>query len=215
MMGFTLKWAKRISVLGLFTLVAVFGWSYLWPKQEISSLRPASAIVCLGGGVSPKGELHAGSANRARTCAALYNAGLAPLVAFTGGNSAGGPSAAKGMADLAMSLGVPKSAVLQEDDSQSTLQNALYTLPMLQQTEDLILVTDAFHLPRSWVSFRWAGATDLSLFASKQGETSVENADIAPVKLLRESAAIWFNLGRATLWSAASLVAAPSDDWLY
>lgn len=185
MMDNILTWAKRILALGLFSTVAVFAWSYLWPKQDMASLNPANAIVCLGGGVTPRGVLHRGSADRARTCAALYQAGFAPVIVFTGGNSAGGPSAGQG------------------------------SLPLLEHQDNLILVTDAFHLPRSWMSFRWAGATHLTLFPAKQDAAMEVNTQTSTVYLLREPLAIWFNLGRATLWSVASLMGEPSDNWLY
>jgi len=213
--GFILNWAKRITVLGLFSVGVVVAWSYLWPNQDIASLKPANAIVCLGGGVEPSGELHSGTKHRARTCAALYQAGVAPVVIFTGGNSSGGPSAGEGMANIAIDMGLPPSAVIWEGASQSTLQNALYTLPILEQSDNLILVTHAFHLPRSWMSFRWAGATEMTLFAAKENGASGDIAQTSIEYLLREAVAIWFNLGRATLWSVASLMGEPSDDWLY
>ena len=51
------------------------------------------------------------------------------------------------MAALARDEGVPASAIVAETPSESTLQNAVFTLPMLDSTRGIILVTDSFHLP--------------------------------------------------------------------
>jgi len=206
---------KIILILGLITLMSVTAWTYLWPAQDVTKVDRASAIVCLGGGMSPDGTLHPPTVKRVETCVALYHAKRAPIIAFTGGRGIpDGPAAGEQMAALANTLGVPPQAIVIEDASQSTLQNALFTLPLLQQSNDLILVTEAFHLPRSWASFWWFGGREMSLVASERIRAQGHNA-AGWTMIPREAIAIWFNLGRASLWSTAALFGKQDDDWLY
>ncbi|WP_152618574.1 YdcF family protein [Leisingera sp. ANG-Vp] len=210
------KIAQWFASTGLFTFGAVLLWTFLWPERQASELPRANAIICLGGGMSADGTLHTATRQRVAKCAELYHADRAPLVAFTGGTAApGGPSAGEQMAALAVSLGVPKAAMISENRSQSTLQNALFTLPLLPQQTDLILVTEAFHLPRSWASFRWAGANRLHLAASEKVRRNPETGRPGFNILLRETAAVWFNLFRAVAWSAAAPLNLQDDGWLH
>ncbi len=116
------------------------------------------------------------------------------------------------MADYARTLGLPPSVMVIEGKSFSTLQNAKFSLALLEQAKHLILVTDAFHLPRSYLSFKWAGAQDLTLVASNP---NLEQYDIPiAIMVLREATAIWFNIARAALWSAANLFGWQNNNWL-
>lgn len=208
-----LKWAKRITALGLFTVLCVSFWAILWPQPKTDRIDQADAIICLGGGMSEQGQLYESSRARTETCVHLYEQGIAPYVAFSGGNWHNqGPSSGARMADYAQSLGLPERAVVIEGASLSTLQNAKFTLPLLDHQDHLILVTDAFHLPRSYLSFKWAGAKNLSLVASAP---NIEEYDI-PISLmiLREAMALWFNALRAAIWSFANLFALQNDNWL-
>ena len=90
---------------------------------------------------------------------------LHPRLPSRAGNSThAAPPTGQQMAALALAEGVPASAIVIEDQSESTLQNALFTLPKLETLRGVILVTDSFHLPRSGLSFLWAGARDIQLF---------------------------------------------------
>jgi len=208
--GRILKW----GVAGyLLTLAAVFLWTFLWPLDR--DPPQGDVIICLGAGSDSDGSLGQGSRDRAETCAALYHAGAAPQVLFTGGpNTPGAPSAAAGMATHS---GVPEAAILLEESAQSTLQNALFSLDMLEGDARLILVTEAFHLPRSHASFRLMGARDLALYPA--GAVALtEDGRPAYRKLLREVAAIWFNLARYSAWRLGGLIGVPEDariDWLH
>ena len=103
------------------------------------------------------GVLAESTLNRVDRCAELYRAGLAPVILFAGGTSTfDGPSAAGQMSRYAMAFGVPASAILTENRAHSTLQNALFSLPLIPNAAFLIVVTEAFHLPRSWISTKRA-----------------------------------------------------------
>lgn len=159
-----------------------------------------------------KPELFAGSKQRAATCARLFLAGKTKSVVFTGsGPSTQELSVAELMAQHAKELGVPETAIFVETVSRSTLQNALFSLPKISGAKSVRIVTDSFHLPRSWISFRWAGYPDLSMHPS-QSKVSREISwkNFQPV--LREPLAIWFNLVRLPVYSAAKAMQIPNAD---
>lgn len=80
----------------------------------------------------------------------LYAAGLAPVVVFSDGEyRLNCPSSGMQMALYAISIGLPEQAAIVQDFAQSTLQNALFSLPLVPDGQRFFIVTEAFHLPRS------------------------------------------------------------------
>lgn len=199
---------------------AMLGWTFLWPEPDYSALETADAIVCLGGGMSPDGTLAAPVLTRIQRCVDLYDAGLAPRVIFTGGTAApNGPNAGAQMARYAQTIGLPADRTLVEGRAQSTLQNALFSLEQAEGEQDFIIVTEAFHLPRSWASFRWAwwimgieGQPTLQLVMSEPVRSDPVSGSPSWRMLARESLAIWFNAARALVYTVAP---DPSVDWLH
>ena len=111
------------------------------------------------------------------------------------------------MAQLAMSLGVPEAQTSHEDASLSTLQNALFSRPMLTEYEPAILVSEGFHLLRGRLSFRWAGFPVTSICHSARFREEGGNARFpAPTMIVREVAAFWFNFARAGAWSILNAI---------
>lgn len=201
---------KAGSILGLFTVGMVYGWTYYLPYPKQDELQKSNVIVCLAAGLADDGTMGLYTRHRALTCIDLYKGGLAPLLAFSGGNSSH-LSAATGqqMAQLAIDMGVPTDAILVEGQSESTLQNALFTLEKIPTTTGMILVTDAFHLPRSWASFYWAGARDIQLFPSAPHKVTVQSPSVKLVAV--EALKIWVNLVRSQVYSLAGLFGIPNS----
>ena len=188
------------------TLILVALVSIFWPRDGALP-APADAIVCLGAGMSEKlgwDVPDAASRGRALTCARLQQAGVAPVVIFTGhGNEV--TSAAAAMAAVAIEAGLPPGAAIIEQDARSTIQNAAFSRPLLPpDTARVVLVSDAFHLPRASVIFRAFGIDDLAPYAT---DTAARPATGTAARwVLRESLAIWFNLGRLALYRLAGVV---------
>lgn len=180
------------------SLVAVALWTFLWPMDR--PLPQGDAIICLGAGVDEAGQIDAAATRRAEACAELARAGAAPIVIFSGGPLRPGlPTSAAGMADIANAAGMAGALAVLEGASYSTLHNALYSLELVAPEARLILVSEAFHLPRAWASFRVMGADDLALHPSERIRRSAGGGP-AWVMILRESLAIWFNLARYGAW---------------
>jgi uncharacterized SAM-binding protein YcdF (DUF218 family) len=170
-------------------------------SRQTALPAPADAILCLGAGVAGNdpGLPDSASDRRAQHCATLHAAGIAPVVIFTG---YGVPdhSAAEAMAARAIALGLPPSAALRETAAESTIQNAAFSLPLLPETAGrVILVSDAFHLPRAWVIFRLTGYEEVSLHVAPAIETATQGASMRRW-ILRETLAIWVNVARGAAY---------------
>jgi uncharacterized SAM-binding protein YcdF (DUF218 family) len=126
----------------------------------------APAIVVLGGGAErlsaprPLAEMNE-SGDRMLYAAWLYQQGVAPRLVLTGGSFPDNipPSEAASMAQIMEVMGVPRDALLLEEASRNTYENALLVHQMLKDRgiEDIILVTSASHMPRSVQLFENVG----------------------------------------------------------
>ncbi len=138
-------------------------WRHL-PQGEIP---PAEVIVVLGGDTAPPAYPRTipevgDAGDRLIYAAYLYNQGKAGHILFSGGSidwlyPALEP--ADENAQLLELMGVPREAIWLEPDSRNTYENALYSRQVLEQKgiRRIILVTSAFHMPRSVALFEHQG----------------------------------------------------------
>jgi uncharacterized SAM-binding protein YcdF (DUF218 family) len=135
-----------------------------YPQQALPLVAQADAIVLLGGAI--RGDVPLGGlgdlnqqADRLVYAVALYKAGRAPRLLVTGGAEEGARSEAEIMRELLEVMGVPSNAILLEDRSRNTYQNAVFTARMLKTLgiRRILLVTSAFHMRRSEALFRAQG----------------------------------------------------------
>lgn len=136
-----------------------------YPPVPVSSSPTADAIVLLGGDVGipvpprTESQLHG---NRLLHAFRLFEAGKAPLIIVTGGNvfpQEGLDAEAAYSKTILVGWGVPDDVILTETKSRNTRQNALYSHQILaaQGVDRILLVTNAFHMPRADAVFRQAG----------------------------------------------------------
>lgn len=103
-----------------------------YPPADPAAAPTAGAIVVLGGSLAPgspprRGPELVDPSDRVLHAARLYRAGKAPVVVASGGRlpwSAAERSEAADMADLLVEWGVPREAVLLEERSRTTSENA-------------------------------------------------------------------------------------------
>ncbi len=111
-----------------------------WLVLDQAPIR-SDVIIVLGGG----------PVHRVQTAAQLCQRGYAPKLLFTGGSPCGDQeSQAQTMARQAEPMGIARAAMLLEDRSLSTLENAQRTLPVLLEhnmTTALIVSSD-YHMRR-------------------------------------------------------------------
>lgn len=150
------------SLLGLLIaiIVLVFGLSvYLQPnsfalcpsESDGPSSRKgcdaAEAIVVVSGGDTPA---------RTKKAIELYKDGWAPRIIFSGAaEDKEGPSNAAAMRADAIKQGIPRNAILVEEMSENTSENAEKTRELLmgQSIHDIILVTSGYHQRRASLEF--------------------------------------------------------------
>jgi uncharacterized SAM-binding protein YcdF (DUF218 family) len=162
-----------VAILWLFSnrwvdlaLTRSLEWQYL-PAQGVG-VPTAEAIVVLGGGTypaqypRPTTEM-SGAGDRVFYAAHLYRDGHAPLVLLSGGtiewmgDTASTP--ATEMEDIITFMGVPQSALLLENKSQNTHEDAVLSAQMLKAKgiHRILLVTSAIHMPRAMAVFKKQG----------------------------------------------------------
>ncbi len=168
---FALWWGRQR--LGKVLLSAGLLWLYLcsitpvadflmgqleqpYPPSAAQDLPQAAAIVVLGG--STRGDTAAGQpadlngqADRLVYAAQLHHLGKAPLLVVSGGSAGHVRSEAEEMAEILAIMGVPPRAIVLEEHSRTTYENALYTAQLLRHRhiDRVLLVTSAFHMARA------------------------------------------------------------------
>lgn len=152
-------------------------------------VRPTwDAIVVLGCRVGRDGSPSLAMRRRVGYAVSLYRQGRAPRLVMTGGRGEDEPiSEASAAAKVAVDLGVPPSAILMEEESQSTEGNAEYARRTLGPGQVLV-VSDAYHVTR--------GARVFARYFDEVDATGIRGAPIGGA--LREVAAlaIYALLGR-------------------
>ena len=135
-----------------------------YPVVSEAALPRADAIVVLGGGSSyawldrPQVRPEHLESSRLAAGARAWLAGRAPVVILSGGSESG-DSEARRMAAAIAKLGVPGSALLLEERSRDTRDNALYSAALIrrQGMHRVLLVTSSLHMPRASLLFRQEG----------------------------------------------------------
>ena len=162
-------------VLGLvLLLVGGNGWVGAWLVRSLefqhlplTTMPQADAIVILGGCTKPATPPRpwvevSEEGDRVLYGAKLYREGKAPRVILSGGRidwKGGGPAESDDMAQLIETMGVPKTAILQDPTSLNTYENAVNVKQIMQSQgiRRILLVTSAMHMPRSLLIFQHLG----------------------------------------------------------
>ncbi len=139
--------------------------------------RDGDCIVVLGSNLAVQ--------YRVPKAVALYKAGRAQKILFSGGNTWDHKTAAEAlvMRAAAIAQGIPESDLLVEKESKNTKENALCSLLILDRVfqlhtiRRLLIVTTAFHMRRAHLTFKtymppWIG---FSLCAVNDLTTRADN----------------------------------------
>lgn len=130
------------------------------PLETRDVRQGVDAIVVLGTPLRPSGHLSLAGRERVEEAARRYAEGLAPLLLFTGG-AAHGAAEAPAMARRAQELGVAREAILIEDNSSTTAENARFSAEILRShgVQSVWIISQPFHLRRGRRLFRQQGFT--------------------------------------------------------
>lgn len=192
LLALVLMWrGKKFSALTMLSIAVVTLWicstprfsnwiagalEQRFPPVSVALTPEADAIVLLGGmtrGIVPGTGVPdlSGNVDRLLHAAALYKAGKAPVLLLTGGNAPGFEPEAVSMKKILRTLGIPEEAMVLEEKSRNTRQNAEYSADILhaRAVNKILLVTSAYHMRRAEFEFTRFGfqivpaATDYQL----------------------------------------------------
>ena len=140
-----------------------------WQNIPEGPLPTADAIVVLGGAVRsaehPRPWVEVAEAgDRPLYGARLFLEKKAPVLILSGGRipwygGYGSTPESTDMAEIAIAMGVPKAAILEDKSSLNTRENAVNVKQILDREglESVLLVTSAAHMPRSLRIFKKLG----------------------------------------------------------
>lgn len=158
-------WRRRLRLLLLAALIAflvvycAIGFTaHRYGLEDRAAA--ADAIVILGAGVLPDGQPNTAMLRRVLHGAALYRAGYASWVICTGGiTGESAVSEAAACAQLLRENGVPQGAILLEEHSRSTEENAIYATAMMRERgwQTALVTSDDYHLWRASLLFAAQG----------------------------------------------------------
>ncbi|MEN4012763.1 MAG: YdcF family protein [Bellilinea sp.] len=149
-----------------FSLTRALESQYLPPAE----LTRAEMIVVLGGGTEsnelPRSGVEInGAGDRVIHAVRLYRQNVSEKILLSGGNidwlSTRANTPAQEMRELMVFMGVPETALIMQERSQNTAEDALYSSEILNSLDidTIILVTSAQHMPRSAALFAAQGIT--------------------------------------------------------
>mgnify|MGYP001618729073 CR=1 FL=1 len=148
-----------LSIVGVLAIIAIFLSVYLQPNS-FAFCPYANGVPSTREGCTAAGAIVAvsGGDTKARTAKAieLYKKGWAPYIIFSGAaEDKAGPSNASAMRQDALDQGVPPTAILTEELSENTSENAQKTRDILlsNRITDVILVTSGYHQRRASLEF--------------------------------------------------------------
>lgn len=153
----------------------------------------ADVIIVLGAGLRRDGRPAWALTRRAEMGAELWHEGFAPMILCTGAQADGYPrSEASACREVLMQEGVPDSAILLEEQSRSTEENAIYSSEIMTAHgfTTAVLVSDSYHMLRAEWMFRDSGIT---AFTSPIPASRINQPLFYPYSLLREFVAFhWY-----------------------
>ncbi len=140
------------------------------------------ALVVLGSGVERDCGLTRTAKQRVEKALSLYEQGVAGKLVLSGSHpfyqERKGCSEAEAMASFLQSKGVPREALILEECSTHTLENAFFTKKLIEKlgVKKVILVTSDFHAERA-----------LYLFSKAFGDSYELRVEAAPSNLAEEA----------------------------
>jgi uncharacterized SAM-binding protein YcdF (DUF218 family) len=209
--GLLVFWRKKLAVALLFVSVGIL-WissmpafsSYVVASLEraflpvpVAESPSADAILVLGGCVGaadyPRLEVDiVDASDRVLHATRLYRAGKATVIIVTGGTIkwlGSKTPEADSISRLLQEWGVPANAIVIEQESVNTYQNALNTKRLLERRglKSILLVTSAMHMPRALATFRSAG---INAIPSPTDYVAVQREELTIIDFLPDAGAL-------------------------
>lgn len=153
---------RRIFLLLLLIWLLACGIlvAIIYYTGTIDEAENADVIIVLGAGLSRDGRPNSALTRRSEHAAELWKNGYAARIICTGGVGLNQTrSEADGCREVLTREGVPQSAIVLEERSRSTEENAMFTLDIMRELgfESAILVSDSYHVFRARYIFAQVG----------------------------------------------------------
>ncbi|MCL2037990.1 YdcF family protein [Candidatus Saccharibacteria bacterium] len=193
-LGKTAKFFIGLGVLAAILLATIFALSIFLapdnlavcddkPSKEDRRCKQADVIVAISGGDTTA---------RAQKAINLYKDGWAQYIIFSGAAAdPESPSNAKVMRNMAIDAGVPKSALLLEQNSVNTVENAKNVAEIINENNwrNVILVSENYHLRRAGFLFDAAIKCDLDTAGAKaeRGEEACVATTVRTTEAINDS----------------------------
>jgi uncharacterized SAM-binding protein YcdF (DUF218 family) len=150
-----MRTALALAAVGLVLTV----WAILarrFAPTNNTSLTRFDAIIVLGTPADDDGNPTPKELSRVTEAVHEYERGVAPRLIISGGAAHNRFVEARVMAQVAESQGIPASAIYIEPRAMDTIQNACYSVRIMQDHgwHSAEVVSSAFHLPRAGLIFR-------------------------------------------------------------
>ncbi len=196
----TLKLAKRLIVIMLLAAVLYFVVfiSAVHFYGTIDTAQEADVIIVLGAGLLRDGRPGWALTRRSLQAADLYHAGIVSYIICTGGKAESYPrSEASACREILHASRIPASAILLEELSRSTEENAIFSRRIMDDKglADAVLVSDSYHMLRASWLFQLQG---ISTYRSPVPAQRIRSPLSYPYSLIREFVAFNWQLVKET-----------------
>ena len=180
---------KRI-VLFVFGALLLYFLGFIAVIHHTGTIDTASqesdVIIVLGAGLLRDGRPGWALTRRSLQGADLWNNGLAPYILCAGGKAEAYPrSEAAACREILLARAVPDRAILLEERSHSTEENAIYSREIMLDRgfQDAVLVSDSYHMLRAGWLFHLQG---IETTGSPVPASRIRHPLSYPVSILRE-----------------------------
>lgn len=142
-----------MSAVLLFWVAMLLPISIMWldyvQTRDVARVRPADAAVILSTKAYENGRPNPCLAARVAAGVALYQAGKVKTLVMSGGINRDHQYGSRNMQRIAEEMGVPPEAIVQEDRSSTTFENIVFSRRLIEGTQNVVIVSAGFHLPRA------------------------------------------------------------------
>jgi len=149
----------RTAVGAIVAYLLLFYTPIIWylaePLRVVEPPRPADAIVAFAGGVGESGKAGGGYLERVKQAVDLYHEGMASRLIFSSGYTFAFQEADL-MRELAVSHGVPASAIILETKAANTYENVVFVREILDRHDwrSVLLVSSPYHMRRAILTWK-------------------------------------------------------------
>lgn len=152
------NWRLRVALSTVVVVVGVLAWAAIargFAPASNTSLTRFDAIIVLGSPADGDGNPTPEQLARVTEGVNEYKRGTAPRLILTGGAARNHFVEARVMARTAEAQGIPASAIFVEPQAMDTIQNACYSVRIMQVHgwHSAEVVSAAYHLPRAGLIF--------------------------------------------------------------